>query len=79
MSDPLKERRWRCIKQNIAYLDPCHFIEDMFMGIYFTFYLNLVYLSSISHGILSGMFSGIPSDILSGISSSILSGILSGR
>ena len=33
MSDPLKERRWRCIKQNIAYLDPCHFIEDMFMGI----------------------------------------------
>jgi hypothetical protein len=32
VSDPLKERRWRCIKQNIAYLDPYHFIEDMFMG-----------------------------------------------
>ena len=33
VSDPLKERRWRCIKQNMACLDPSHFIEDLFMAI----------------------------------------------
>jgi hypothetical protein len=41
--DSLKERHWRYIKQNMACLDPSHFIKDIFMAILFIYIIYLIF------------------------------------